>query len=294
VTTARAGGLRRISDWLELVRFSHTIFALPFAAIALFLATGGEWPGARLTLLVLLCMVFARTAAMAYNRLVDRDVDAANPRTRSRHLPAGRLAVAEVAAIVAISGAAFATCAFLLNPLAGGLSLPVLAVLLGYSHFKRFSALSHFVLGLALGLAPLAVFVAVKGTIDASFVAPALLGLAVLAWVAGFDLIYASQDVEFDRAAGLHSIPARIGIGRALLLSRLLHVAMVVLLALLGIFSGLGLLYWVGLVLVAVLLVHEHRLVRADDLSKVDLAFFTLNGVVSVAFAAFAIAELVR
>jgi 4-hydroxybenzoate polyprenyltransferase len=294
VTSARAGGLRRISDWLELVRFSHTIFALPFAAIALFLATGGEWPGARLTLLVLLCMVFARTAAMAYNRLVDRDVDAANPRTRSRHLPAGRLAVAEVAAIVAISGAAFVTCAFLLNPLAGGLSLPVLAVLLGYSHFKRFSALSHFVLGLALGLAPLAVFVAVKGTIDASFVAPALLGFAVLAWVAGFDLIYASQDVEFDRAAGLHSIPARIGIGRALLLSRLLHVAMVVLLALLGIFSGLGLLYWAGLVLVAVLLVHEHRLVRADDLSKVDLAFFTLNGVVSVAFAAFAIAELVR
>lgn len=285
------GLLDRLRTWAELVRFSHTLFALPFAVMALFLAAPGGRPDGRVALLVLVCMIAARTAAMAYNRLVDRDVDAQNPRTRGRHLPARLISVREVAALVVLAALVFIGAAALLNRLAFLLAVPVLAVLLGYSHAKRFTAACHFVLGLALGLAPLGVWVAVRGTVDGSYVVPAVLGLAVLLWVAGFDVLYALQDVEFDRSAGLRSIPARIGVRRALAVARLLHAAMVVCLLVVAPLAGLGPLYLFGVALTAVLLVLEHRLVRPDDLSRLDLAFFTMNGCISLLLAGFTVAE---
>lgn len=276
--SSTAGTLR---NWLELVRFSHTIFALPFAAIAYVLAFDGATPSLRIALLCLVAMVCARTAAMAYNRLVDRDIDAENPRTRNRHLPAGLVTRAEVLGLVVLSCAAFVATTWFINRLAFVLAVPVLIVLLGYSHMKRFFAGSHFVLGIALGLAPLGVWVAVHEAIDSTYWRPAILGLAVMAWVAGFDLIYSCQDVEFDRGRGLHSIPARIGIAASLRLARVLHVVMLLLLVGLGGLASLGTAYYIGIALTALLLIHEHRLVHADDLSKVDVAFFTVNGVIS-------------
>lgn len=277
--------------YLELVRFSHTLFALPFALMALFLATPGEWPRARTTAWILVCMVGARTAAMAYNRLVDRDVDALNPRTRNRHLPAGFVRVAEVVALVLGASAVFVLGAAALNPLAFALSPVVLVVLLGYSHLKRFTALCHFGLGVALGLAPLGVWIAVRGVIDASAWVPAMLGIAVLCWVSGFDILYACQDADFDRGAGLHSIPARFGIPRALWIARCLHMAMLVALVGLGVLAQLGPVYAIGVALTAALLAYEHRLVRANDLSRIDVAFFTVNGCISLQLCAFTIAE---
>jgi 4-hydroxybenzoate polyprenyltransferase len=290
VTTAAPA---RIRHWLELVRFSHTIFALPFAAVAYVFAFDGRPFEVRTALLCLAAMVAARTAAMAYNRLVDRDVDAANPRTASRHLPAGILGVGEVRALVALSALAFVAVTYFINTLAFALSLPVLVVLLGYSHAKRFTSLAHVVLGIALGIAPLGVFVAVRGAVDASYWQAAVLGAAVVAWVAGFDLIYSCQDAEFDRAHGLHSIPARLGVARALVLARWLHVLMIGALLLLGHLADLGAIYHGGLALTAILLGYEHRLVRADDLSKVNLAFFSVNGAISLLFAVCAIADVV-
>lgn len=283
----------RVKTWMELVRFSHTLFALPFAVMALFLAYADRSPDLRVAVLVVLCMVFARTAAMAYNRLVDADVDARNPRTASRHLPAGLVTRVEVALLVIGSAMAFVGCAWLLNPLAFALSVPTLLVLLGYSHTKRFTSASHFVLGLALGLSPLGVWVAVRGApVDASYWIPALLSLAVLLWVAGFDILYSCQDVEFDRQAGLHSVPKRLGVPRALWLARACHVAMIAALFLLARQAGLGTIYRVGVVVTAALLVYEHRLVRADDLSRIDVAFFTVNGVVSLLLCAMTVAEV--
>lgn len=283
----------RLRTWLELVRFSHTIFALPFAAIAYVLAHADREPSLRTAFLCVLALVSARTAAMAYNRLVDRDIDALNPRTQMRHLPVGAIGVTEVIAMVVISSAIFVASAWALNRLAFWLAFPVLGVLLGYSHAKRFTAAAHFVLGLALGIAPLGVFVAVRGTVDPTYWQAGLLGASVLAWVAGFDLIYSCQDAEFDRAHGLNSVPARIGIARSLWLARALHVSMIVLLIVLGREAGLTTIYHAGLVITAALLVYEHRLVRADDLSRVDLAFFTVNGVISLLLAAFTIADVV-
>ncbi len=289
-----ASSAARIRSYLELVRFSHTLFALPFAVMALFLAFDGEWPSLRVTALVLVCMVSARTAAMAYNRLVDRDVDARNPRTQGRHLPAKRLRVFEVVIIVAGSAGVFVGATWFLNRLAFTLSIPVLLVLLGYSHTKRFTALCHFVLGLALGISPLGVWVATRGVVDASYVVPGLLGVAVLLWVAGFDVLYACQDAEFDRAVRLRSIPARLGVRRALVIARLLHAAFVACLVALAAVASLGAVYLVGVGLCGVLLVCEHRLVRADDLSRLDVAFFTVNGFLSLLLCAFTVIEVLR
>jgi 4-hydroxybenzoate polyprenyltransferase len=273
--------VRRIADWLSLVRFSHSVFALPFALCGAWLAAGGP-PGWRTLALVVLCAVAARTAAMGFNRLADRELDAENPRTRGRELPSGKLAAGTVAALVLASAVAFVALAFLLNPLAGWLSFPVLGVLLGYSYVKRFSAAAHLVLGLALALAPLGAWVAVRGAVGAD-VAPVLwLALAVLTWVAGFDLIYACQDAEFDRARGLHSVPARFGLSGALRLSSALHAVTVAALALVGASAGLGWPWWTALAVCLALLVWQHRIVAPDDLSRVDLAFFTLNGWVGV------------
>lgn len=271
----------RLSDWLSLVKFSHSVFALPFALIGAWVASGGV-PEAGVALLVVLCAVAARTAAMAFNRWLDRDLDARNPRTAGRELPAGRVRPAQVLLLVAGSSAVFVGAAFLLNPLAGWLSFPVLALLLGYSAVKRFSALAHVVLGACLGLAPLGAWVAVRGDLGGDLVLPLSLAGAVLAWVAGFDLVYACQDVAFDRRERLHSVPARFGVAGALRLSAALHVVTVLLLVLFGARAELGWPYWAALLVATGLLVWQHAIVAPDDLSRVDVAFFTLNGWVGV------------
>ncbi|MFT5052705.1 MAG: 4-hydroxybenzoate polyprenyltransferase [Chlamydiales bacterium] len=274
--------MSRMLDYLRLVKFSHSIFALPFALQGAWLAGGGA-PEFRVLLLIVACAVAARTAAMAFNRLVDREIDARNPRTRGRELPAGVLSARAASGLVLGSGALFCVAAFQLNPLAGWLSFPVLALVLGYSLVKRFSFLAHAALGLALALAPLGAWVAVRGDLEGSLLPVLALALAVSCWVGGFDLIYACQDADFDRAEGLHSVPARFGIGNALRASMVLHVITVAALAVVGWSAGLGWIYAVALGAAAALLVWEHTLVRPDDLSRVNMAFFTINGWVGVA-----------
>jgi 4-hydroxybenzoate polyprenyltransferase len=288
---------RRVRLLLELIRFSHTVFALPFALLSAALAWKDEpfrWPD---LVGILLCMVFARSAAMAFNRLADRRIDAANPRTAGRHLPAGTLGVATVAAFTLVTSAAFvaSTLLFLLreppNPWPLYLAGPVLLFVLGYSLTKRFTSLAHFWLGAALMIAPLAAWIAVKGPSD--LLPPALLGLAVLFWVSGFDILYACQDVGFDKAAGLHSVPARVGVAASLRIAAACHAAMFGLLVGLGFASPhLGAVYFVGLAAVGALLVYEHRLVRPDDLTRVNQAFFQVNGVISLGLLALVLVQL--
>lgn len=285
-----------LRTYLELVRFSHTIFALPFALMAAILAVvlpGGptlstaEW--ARRGAGVVLCMVAARTAAMAFNRLVDRAIDADNPRTATRHLPRGAVGVEEVFGLVVASSGGFvaATLLFLPNWLPAALSAPVLAWLLAYSYAKRFTLLAHAWLGAALGMAPVAAWLAIRGEAvlrdPADILPAAVLGLAVTAWVTGFDCIYACQDAGFDAARGLHSIPARLGIPRALRLAAVLHLVALAALALLPAFvPPLGAVYWTALAAIAALLVWEHSIVSPDDLSRVDQAFFTANAAIGL------------
>jgi 4-hydroxybenzoate polyprenyltransferase len=297
-TTAALRPASRLRTYLELVRFSHTLFALPFAVTAALLAADrgidpalaagpGGWlrPAAG----ILLCMVAARTAAMAFNRLVDRTIDAANPRTASRHLPRGDVGAAEVLGLVVAASAAFvaATLLFLPNWLPLVLSIPVLAWLLGYSYAKRFTALAHLWLGAALGFAPVAAWIALRGQTllesPADLLPAAILGAAVTLWVAGFDIIYACQDAAFDAAHGLRSIPARLGVPRALTLAKWLHAAtLLVLAALPATAPALGPVYWVAWAAIAGLLVWEHALVRPDDLSRVNQAFFTANAAIGL------------
>lgn len=277
---------------LELIRFSHTVFALPFALLAAILAwglEGGTAFGARPLLGILLCMVFARSAAMAFNRLVDRQFDAENPRTAGRHLPARLLSVGQVTLFTwAMAGGFVASTAlFWPNRLPLVLSLPVLAFLGGYSYAKRFTALAHVWLGAALSLAPICTWLALRGEVvlvQPSDLAPAaLLGAAVLAWVAGFDMIYACQDVDFDRAAGLWSMATRLGVRRALAVAAGAHALVVLLLAGLPlVHPGLGRVFWGGVCGIAGLLAWEHSLVRPDDLSRVNQAFFHVNAVISL------------
>jgi 4-hydroxybenzoate polyprenyltransferase len=269
--------MTRIADYVSLVRFSHSVFALPFALCGAWLAAGGP-PALRTLGLVVLCAVAARTAAMAFNRIADARSDAQNPRTAAREIPAGRVRAGAASALVLCSAAVFVAGAWLLNPLAGWLAFPVLAVLLGYSLMKRVHWSAHLVLGLALGLAPLGAWIAVRGEIDGSVTPVLWLAAAVLTWVAGFDLIYACQDAQFDRQSGLHSIPARFGVARALSLSGWLHAATLVALVLVGWTAGLAWIWWAALSLAGLLLLWEHRIVRPDDLTRVNLAFFTLNG----------------
>jgi len=289
-----------LRTYLELVRFSHTIFALPFAimAVLIALASGGGPTSAtgpeplswlRPLIGILICMVTARTAAMAFNRLIDRTIDAANPRTASRHLPRGAVGVAEVLGLVVASCAAFiaATLLFLPNWLPVVLSVPVLAWLLGYSYAKRFTMFAHVWLGVALGLAPVAAWIALRGMAvvenPADLWPAAILGLAVAVWVAGFDTIYACQDAQFDAAHGLQSIPARLGVPRALTLAAILHGLTLLLLALLPlVVPQLGAIYWLALTAIAALLIWEHSIVRPDDLSRVNEAFFNANAVIGV------------
>jgi 4-hydroxybenzoate polyprenyltransferase len=264
----------------RMVKLSHSVFALPFALASAALAAG---EGTRWRDLgwIVVAMVGARSAAMGFNRLADHEIDARNPRTAGRELPRGVLRRAEVWAFVALSAAALVLAAAMLNPLCLMLSPVALAIVFGYSYTKRFTALSHLFLGLGLAVAPVGAWLAIRGELAP---APVVLGLAVLCWVAGFDTIYACQDVAFDRAAGLHSLPARLGVARALQVARALHVVAVMLLALVYRLAPLHPIYLAGVAGVAALLVYEHSLVSADDLSRVDAAFFAVNGWISIGY----------
>ncbi len=291
----------KLRQLLEMIRFSHTIFALPFALLAAVIAwttplANGYYVSFRWQALlgILLCMVTARSAAMAFNRLVDRKIDAGNPRTKSRHIPAGLLSVSSVAlfTIVCSVGFVLGTLLFVPNWLPFYLAIPVLLVLLFYSYTKRITSLAHYWLGFSLMLAPIAVWIALRGEIvisDPWDLTPAvMLGLSVFFWVAGFDIIYACQDYEFDCESELKSVPTRFGIRGALRIAAISHLVMLVVLALLptaaavaGVPTGLGGLYYATVVAVAGLLVYEHWLVKADDLTRVNIAFFQVNSVVS-------------
>lgn len=272
----------------SLVKFSHTIFALPFALAAVVLALPhGAFTWMKL-LLIVLAIASARTAAMAFNRLIDRDIDAANPRTRDRELPRGALSPSFVRALVVVSCAAFVACAALLGRLPLLLSPVALLLALGYSYVKRFSSLCHLVLGATIAFAPGGAWIALGAPVT---LAPWLLVLAVGSWVAGFDVLYALQDEHFDRQAGLFSIPARLGTVGALWVSGLLHVITVACLVGAGLALGRGAAYYVGCAIVAAILAYEHAIVRPSDLSKLDKAFFDLNGYVSVAFFACVLAD---
>ncbi len=272
--------LRSLRVVLEMIKFEHTLFALPFALAGMMLAAGG-WPAWPTVGWIVVAMVGARSAAMGWNRLVDRDVDAANPRTRTRALPAGLVTPGFVAGFVVAGLALLLLAAWRLNPLCLALSPVAIVVLLGYSHAKRFTWLAHLLLGLALGGAPLGAWIAVRGTIELT---PLVLAALVLTWVAGFDVLYALQDESFDRQAGLFSIPARFGAVAALWISAALHVATLALLATLPWVypPGLGFWYFVGLAGCVALLVGQHALVRPGDLSRLNAAFFTANGLLAL------------
>jgi 4-hydroxybenzoate polyprenyltransferase len=272
------GVLAKIAVILDMIKFPHTVFALPFAIMSAFLAAGGV-PTARQLFWILLCMVGARSAAMSFNRIADARIDARNPRTASRAIPAGRLSVAETAAFMLAMIALFVFSASRLNRLAFILSPVALAIILGYSYTKRFTTYSHFLLGLALAIAPVGAWIAIN---EEFHIVALLLGLAVLLWTAGFDIIYACQDVDFDRREGLYSAPKRWGVSGALVLSAVLHAAMVVVLLAVMAVAGLGIVYLVGVLLVSVLLLYEHYIVKPGDLSRVNTAFFNINGLVSL------------
>jgi 4-hydroxybenzoate polyprenyltransferase len=280
--------LHNLRVTLEMIKWEHSVFALPFALCGAMLAAGG-FPTAHQLIWIVVAMVAARSAAMAFNRLADASIDAANPRTRTRALPAGQLSPLFVATFVIVSSAIFVIAAAQLNRLALWLSPVALAVLLLYSYTKRFTRWSHLVLGFALGIAPSAAWIAVRGSLDLRIL---LLTAAVTFWVGGFDVLYACQDFDFDRDAGLHSIPRYVGIRRALWVARAFHMIMLALLIALLWSFGLGKLAIVGVAVVAALLAYEHSLVTPDDLSKLNAAFFTMNGVISVLFLVFVAGDL--
>jgi 4-hydroxybenzoate polyprenyltransferase len=273
----------------RMVKFSHTVFALPFALATATLAAAGHGITVTQILAILLAMVGARTAAMGFNRIVDRHIDAANPRTAGRELPTGKVSLPAAIGLTTISAALFIAAAAWLGPLCLTLSPVVLLLVLGYSLTKRFTWLCHLFLGLAIGSAPAAAWIAVRGQLDA----PALwLSLAVATWIAGFDVLYALADRDFDRQAGIFSIPARFGISAALVISALLHLVSALALLAVGQSAGLGWIYFAGLAVVVLVLIGEHAILRPSDLSRLNLAFFNLNGYVSLIYFAATLADV--
>jgi len=274
------GLLTKTREFLDMIKFEHTVFALPFAYLTLFVVVGG-WPTLGLFLWITLAMVSGRTFGMATNRLIDARIDARNPRTASRSLPAGRMSPIEVALFMVISMAFFLVAVYRLSPLAQKLWPFVILVMIFYPYTKRFTWLSHVALGLVYVMIPVGVWIAVENAMP---VEALLLGLGAGFWVAGFDIIYATQDIDIDRTQGLHSMPADLGITKALWISRVFHMVFVTAIAAVGVIIGAGVLYYIGLGLSGLLLVYEHRLVSPKDLSRINAAFFTINGLMSVVF----------
>lgn len=280
-----------LSNYLSLVKFSHTIFALPFAIIGYFLAityTEAEF-NIKLFAFVVLCMVFARSAAMAFNRYIDRSIDEQNSRTAIREIPAGIVKPQSALIFVIVNCILFVGTTYFINPLCFYLSPVALLVVLGYSLTKRFTALCHLILGLGLSLAPIGAYLAVTGKFDWL---PLFFSFAVLFWVSGFDIIYALQDEDFDRSKNLKSIPVLLGKKGALMLSNILHLISAGFIIYAGIYAEFALWYWIGATIYALLLFYQHTLVKPNDLSKVNLAFFTTNGIASVVFAVFVLIDL--
>ncbi|MCF1713412.1 putative 4-hydroxybenzoate polyprenyltransferase [Flavihumibacter sp. RY-1] len=289
-----------VKNYLSLIKFSHTIFAMPFAMIGFFLAaTGSTGYFGLLTqdyrlvilkfLLVIACMIFARSAAMAFNRYLDRQFDAKNPRTAIREIPAGIISADRALWFTIANAVLFIAATYFINPLCFYLSPVALLVVLGYSYTKRFTALCHLVLGLGLSLAPIGAYLAVTGYFDWL---PVLFSFAVIFWVSGFDIIYALQDEEFDRSNQLHSIPAALGKKKALRVSELLHLLSTTSVVLAGLEGHFGAWYWIGVLVFTGMLIYQHSIVKPNDLSRVNLAFMTANGIASVVFALFVIADL--
>jgi 4-hydroxybenzoate polyprenyltransferase len=303
-----------IRNYLSLVKFSHTIFAMPFAMIGFFLAVFSDpyslqsslnktigWARSNYLqtstastlliklLLIILCMVFARSAAMAFNRYLDKSFDAKNPRTAIREIPAGIISANKALIFVIVNCIAFVVTTWFINPLCFYLSFVALFVILFYSYTKRFTALCHLVLGLGLSLAPIGAYLAVTGRFD---VLPVMFSFTVLCWVSGFDIIYALQDEEFDRSERLHSIPVWLGKKRALQVSVLLHVVSALLVITIGIYGNFNWLYWLGTAVFCGMLFYQHSIVKPHDLSRVNVAFMTANGIASVAFAVFVISDI--
>ena len=276
----------RIRTVLEMIKFEHSVFALPFALVGALLAarTAGRLPTWSEVAWIIVAMVGARSAAMTMNRIADLEYDRRNPRTSNRALPKGELSVSFAAGFTIAASALLVIAAWQLNPLALKLSPVALAILFFYSYTKRFTSWSHFVLGLCLGISPAAAWIAIRGSLDWRML---ILCGAVTLWVGGFDVLYACQDVEFDKSAGLHSIPKKFGIARALLIARVMHAVMIGLLVWLALSFHLAWPAWVGIVAVASLLGYEHTLVKPDDLSKMNAAFFTVNGYISLLFLLF-------
>lgn len=281
--------MRKVRIFLEAIKFEHTIFALPFALLSLLYAAEGI-PSARVVGWILVAMVSARTAAMAFNRVADRVIDALNPRTHTRALPAGLLTTQQMSAAMLVSVLLFLYAAWQLNWVCFALAPVALAVILGYSYSKRFTPLSHYWLGLSLGIAPSAVWIAVRGTLEP---APVWLTLGVALWVAGFDILYSLQDEAFDRAHGLRSLPQTLGGARAIVVSRISHALCVGAFLVGGVALRAGAWYYIGVVFAALMLAYEQSLVKPHDLSRLNVAFFTLNGYVSIGLFVFALLDRV-
>lgn len=283
-----------VVNYFKLIKFSHTVFAMPFALIGFFLGIQSLAPGAsveeiRLFVLVIACMVFARSAAMAFNRYLDRYFDALNPRTAQREIPVGVIKPRQALAFTVGMSVLFVSCAWLINTLCFFLSPLALLIILGYSYTKRFTPLCHMVLGAGLSLAPIGAYLAVTGQFA---MVPLFFSFAVLTWVSGFDIIYSLQDETFDRSQDLYSIPVWLGTKKALGVSRVLHSASFILIGLAGWYGPFGWIYWGGALLYGVLLIYQQWLVSPDDLSRVNLAFMTVNGIASILFSVFVIADL--
>jgi len=279
--------LQKASLYLKMIKFSHSIFALPFAFTSALIAASGI-PSLSQVLWITIAMVGARSGAMGLNRIIDRKIDKDNPRTAGREIPQGLIKVSEAVGFVILSFGCMIFAAFMLNPLCLMLSPIAIGILFLYSFTKRFTWTAHFVLGLAISAAPLGAWVAIKGTFDPAVIP---LAVAVIFWLAGFDVLYALQDREFDTRYGLYSIPRKFGIANSLFLARTFHAAAFGLLVLNGVLFGLGIPYWVGMIIIAGLFLYEHSLVKKDDLSKLDMAFFNMNGYISMTVFLFTLAD---
>ncbi len=279
----------KIKKYFRFIKFSHTIFALPFALIGFSLAYVAYKPKPILFLYVVLCMVFARSAAMGFNRYLDRKIDGKNPRTAQREIPSGKISAQNALIFVIIMSVLFVATTFLINTLVFYLSFVALLVVLGYSYTKRFTALCHIVLGVGLALAPIGAYIAISAKFE---LLPILFSTIVLFWVSGFDIMYALQDYEFDKENNLNSIPVMLGKKGALRLSVFLHILATAVVVAIGLFFEFGFSYFIGAFIFVGLLIYQHSIVKADDLSRINLAFGTLNGIASVIFAVFVILDI--